>query len=465
MAGEVIREVLVKVKVQTGDQIDEIRKAEEAAKRLTGEFSDLGDVAKRAGKEQAESLDRVEASLKDVRQELESTAREYQTGLRQAENAVDDLIAKERKLAAEIRGRASGVPGAGGGLFDGRGRGRGIGERLDLADEQVNLFNQRLAMAALPVAIVAMAPDVFSELGGAMLGVAHDIAGDPSKGYFTPKLNEGRFAGADAISMILGSDFVQQFNTREHNPGGMGGNDSFFGMIPNWLGIGYDPLDFAADARQKRLGAASKAEELAEKAQAQQLVAQELTLRQQQLHTMEALHEQQETALERELAAIQSRVDIAEQVLAQEQAIYDTAKQQFGMLDAQAKQDVMRIAGKIDEGGVGSLSAREREFISGRTAFQEVLRENAMQSAESSGFKEVAKMLGLSSDVREAKQKLEVELNQQAELKLDFEGLNAATDRMREELEDTMTRFLQGETDRITKELDRTVRRIAAGRN
>lgn len=438
MAGEVIREVLVKVRVQTGDQASELQKTEEAAKGVADTTKDIGEAAKKSAEKQEAAWNTVERGLKDVRDETIKTTREYRESGEKIKDSLDDVIANERKLTEAIkkRGReakeAAATPGGVSGSARGGVAGAFVGG-LAARGDRLESFAGKLGQVALPVAIASILPDAAKGLSAAIEGLTVDIFGDQtgsrSGGLFAPALSEAGGSLLDASRNIwrgLDSDLSR----------------SIFPEL-------YRGIDIH-DRQQKEQEIPG-------------LVAEEIALRQQQIQTLTALNEQQQTALEQELAAIQERASLAKDVLAQEQAIYDTAQKQFGLLDAQQKQDFRRIAEKVDEGGIGSLSRRELEFVRGNAAFADALDEEAMRAADASGFKEIAKMLGLSQDVADAKQELKIALDQKAEIQLELKGLNELPAKLRDELEGVLNEFLEGEQARIRAELDRVVRRLGRG--
>lgn len=469
MAGEVIRDVIVKVKVQMGDDpAAPMREAEDAARKVVNTTEDVGEAARKSGEKQETAWEGVEKSVKDVRGEAEKTSREYREGVRRVGRQVDKLMAKEEKLAMAIRGRgraaaganaagadATGVPGgnAGGGFIQGAlvgrmGAAKGFfGARmasLDLAGARLGAGAGRLGTAAIPVIIIGMADEAASTLASAYLGTKDDLVDlfSDAKGLFGGK-------DIDTPEGFLSTDAMRKASAELSNAV-LEINDLMTGRLFN--------LDELIEAPSERPDSRFLTQQ-----EANTLNAKRLHLLQDQLATTEALHAQERTALQKELDAINQRVGLAKQALHAEQALFETAKQQFGMLDAMGRADFKRIAEKVDENGIGSLSKRELSFVRDNAAFAPLLEDEAKRMAEVSGFKQIAQDLGLSQDIANAKNELKLAIEQKADIKLELEGLNELPNKLRHELEDVLMQFLESEQARIKIELDRTIRQLANG--
>lgn len=448
MPGEVIRDVIVRMRVEHVGG-----KAFDNAAKQAGEATTATEKVEKATKKQAAAVRTLDQELAKTQAKAKAAADAATRGSKVAAEHLGVWIAKEKELQAQIEKRnallnkARGIPGrpvapAGPAV-------PGVGQTLEG-------LSSAAGKIAIPVAIVSMIPAVANAIGGAIRGTAFSLFGTPQ---------ERREKGSPFVNSLLPTDQVQgsaigdAFGLALNSRIGRMFVDSPLGSIP--VGGVINPLfgggsfrDFSDRFQEERDAAAKNAQP------AQfDFLSQEVEARERHLAIVEQLNARERSALEKELSGYEERIRMNQAIIQAEEARIDAAREQFGLLDARGKQDLIRIAEKVEQGGVGSLSREELKLIQGNSAFTGILSEEAKKAADASGFKEIIESLGLNEKIEKAEAQLELNVEQQQRITLELSNIDATVEKVRLALEETQRKFAEEMLTRVKSEIAGAMRR------
>lgn len=447
MAGEVIRDVLIRVRVEHGDA-GAFDKAAEAARKATAATTAQGNAATQAADKQKKAVQSVEDALRRTQTLIKNVAEEYARMGKKSGAELDVLIAREKQLLAVIKQRDAAIKSARGPAPGPVAPKMGIGQSIEQAGSM-------LGKVAMPVAMMMIAPAVARQLSDTLAAANRAFFGDKSTGfqpdYFgmgSTNTLGGHSPVADLIGNLLNTGVGRMATD---NPGGI-------------MGTVAAPFarNFAArhqESRDAQILAAQPGQTPLE------LLAAEVSTRKQHLDLMQQLNERERSMMQSDLASYDERIRLNQQIIASEKARIDAAREQFGLLDAQQKQDFIQLAQQVATQGVGSLSKRELEMVQGNAAFTGILSEEAKKAADASGFAEVVKALNLDRELRKAESQLELNVEQRQEIVLNLQQSDAQNQKVLDALEDAQRRLAEEMMAEIQVRMARLGRDIVQGPN
>lgn len=394
MAGEVIREVVIKARIETDGSAmkgvnAETAKAKENAKGLTEEakkhkraIEEAKQAASLAAVQQKAEIQQQAAARKAAHQQAaadQKAALQAETAARKAAAAEETALLKEaarqRKIIADEEKRQ----------FDEMRRRK----NADLADEKKAQGNRgAFGLEGAPkgfggVATVTIAattaflsaPRVLGAAAEEVKGIRADIAGGSTAqggGLFTQAGN----AFEEALGLKsgeIGKSIIEGFTGRSI-PGLSGASSPFIATEPPKPG-GPSP---------------------------EEILAKEIAALQQKKQLQDELTRIERDAMKSQLEAAKEARSLAEQQLKTITESINRAKEEFGLMNRRDQQTAIDIAEKIKSGGVGSLTEQELEFANKNSAFKGVLADEARANADTAGFDRIAAALGLDRKQQEA---------------------------------------------------------------
>lgn len=409
---DVIRDVVVRIRMQI-DKSDDLRKAAEQAvgrqaeqaqmesvRKVSRAKKEAGDAAVRSHQQEVEAIRKKAQIESDLAVKLDRI-REQREQRKAAARAREIEQARQEAAAASGGGGAGGA--AGKGFFGG------------------GTENKALAVASA-VITVANAPKV-------ILGNISQLIRDLRSGEFA-KPGQEFFAEVGGASRDLRSGgevgrFLQGFL-----------DTATFGL----LGFGERQQDLR---NRQILGGRGGIIRNGQDAR--------VTERQRADMDFEAL--QKQVAAQRELnGIILERTQAERDLLTEQRKRIEFAKEEFGLLDARKKQDVIALAEKVGRQGVGALTPEELDFARQNQAFRGILGDQARAAADAQGFDRVIKALGIDKQIADREAKIQAELKQ-------FNQINLDPTKLAQQLEEQMAPLLkQLQTQmeqRLRVELDR----------
>jgi hypothetical protein len=402
---ETIRDVVVKIRLAV-EKSDELRRAVEQsmgrqvqAEQVRG-VREVQEAKKRSA---AEDSKRIQAQIQEVRAEADKEAKiavELDRKLESIENA-----RAARRAQKEAQAGKGGAAGAAGPEAKGFLAGGAENKFLAITGAVITVANAPKVVLGNISQIIRdvrsgefakPAEELFGEIGGA----SRDIRGNMGRGVQ---------AFLDTLSFGLLSYGEKQLGIQQRKALGGGG-----GIL--------------RDGQNARLTQQQRAD-----------------------MGFEAL--QKQVSAQRELNSILLERTAAErEILAETKKRIDFAKEEFGLLDARKKADVLAMAQKIGRGGIGGLTPEDLEFARGNQAFRGILSEQAKAQADASGFGEVLKALGLDKKVAEGEAKIQAELKQFNQINLNPEKL---AKQLEEQLDPLLKQMQVQMEQRLRIEIDR----------
>ncbi|MGC1274800.1 MAG: hypothetical protein WBC44_13925 [Planctomycetaceae bacterium] len=446
MAGEVIRDVILKMRIEHADT-----KALDTARKQAGDLAtNAATKAETATKKQTAAVRTLDQQLAEVRKEATSAADAAARGSKLAETQLKGWILQEKLLNEQIEKRNRLLTQARGITPKGP-AGPGLGAGMEMA-------SSALGKIALPVAIISMVPAVAQAIGGTMRSAAFSLFGTNQ---------EAREKGSPFINSMFGTNQVQ--GSAVGDTAGLALNtglarsilDSGFGDMVTSLqrfaggftGLGAT-RDFADRFQDSR-----NAEAMAQQPSQFDFLSMEIEARQKHLALWQQTTDRERSLLQKDLSSYEERIRINQQIIASEEARIDAAKEQFGLLDAQRKQDFIALAEKVKAGGVGSLSKSELELVQGNSAFTGILSEEAKKSADASGFQAIIDALDLDKNIRRAESQLEINVEQQQKITLELSRMDEAEQRLVEKLRTVQEEWAEEMFQRLQNEIRKAAQR------
>jgi hypothetical protein len=417
MAGEVIRDVILRVKIEHGDKSG-INQAALDASRLVNSTSGLSDQTKKL----TEGQKLLAEEVKKLHPELRKAAEAYVLLGVEGRKSLGDLIALHKQLTAASQQRG-GLPGGGGVPGGGVIPGRPVPQTPGGYLETIQGVQSRLSNALAPVAIAAMVPAVANQIKDAFQAANEAFFG-----------KDRSLPGQDAPSSFLA-------NLLNTGPG-RALVDSPLGNTPFHPFAGTATVRDIANQQRDSLLARDRAA-VGNQNDPSRLLQEEAKARQQVIDGMNKQTEAQRSALQTELSLHDKRIASIQATIAAEEARIDSAREQFGLLDAQKKQDFIAIAQKAAAEGVGALSKRELELVQGNQAFTGLLSEQAKKAADESGFSKVIELLELDKKIEREERQLELSLEVKQAAEIELKGLEKPLVKFRGELEELTRKIMQ----------------------
>lgn len=448
MPGEVIRDVIVRVSIQQGDA----RGIEQAAKghqAVTTAMQAAGKAAQVTGQQQQQALTPVERELEKCERLIKEMGEEYAKTGRKGGAELDFLIKRQKDLNNVIAERNKIIGGGNEPKPPKPGEVKPFGGAL----AGLEAASSAISKIAVPIAIVSMVPAVAKQISDALGTVNRVLFGDKTTDNMSP---------ADAspfyTDKVTDSPLLNLYGNVVNTRAGRAYADSPLGGIGP---AGYNPRDFAnrfAEARRSEQYDPSKGPKTAE-----ELLAREVQLRQQQLSLLEQSHAKQKAQLQTEQQLTEERIRLNQQVIQAEEAKLDAAREQYGLLDSQEQQKFKDAAGKIKSGGLGSLSKDELKLLQGNQAFTGLFSDEAKKQADAAGFKEIIASLGLDKKLKQAEEQIELNADIQHKITLELNAVDAIEKKVREGVEDVMKKLSEEMLKRVQLEIGRAVRQAKGG--
>jgi hypothetical protein len=369
--------------------------------------------------QQVRAATAVEQELEKVRMKTRQVAEAYVSAGQKGGAELDELIGREKTLQNALKESEALIR---------RARGGGpkppvpasFGQRVvagaDAGLDALGAATSALGKAAIPVAVVAFAAQAAEGFSSAFRGLAVDLTQSRERaakeGFLTPYANRVGSGQAEGLSMLANSD---NSLLRALGRGGL----SMYAAGPAALinpALGNPNAGKTADLIAFASGLTESMKKAAEEEKKRfSLIEEEIRLRQEAVSFSEQLNQREKGAAEKELQLVEERVRTAQAIVDQEQEQLNRSKEAFGLLDAREKQDFRAIAEKVAAGGIDSLSKEEAKFARQNPAIADLFSEAAGRSADANGFAKIADLLGADKKLAEAKEKLSIELDQQAE--------------------------------------------------
>lgn len=443
MAGEVIRDVILRVKIEHGDKSG-INQAAQDAARIVNSTSGLNGQTKKL----TDAHKVLAEEVKKLTPELRKAAEAYILLEQQGTKAIGRLVAAEKQLTAAMRARAGagvapgGVPG--GGVIPGRSVPQAPGAPFNPGYlGTISGVQSTLSNALAPVAIAAMVPAVANQIRDAFEAAGNAIFG-----------KDRTLPGQDSFSSFLG-------NSLNSGPG-RAIIDSPLGNLPFHPLAGTATVRDIANQQRDSLNARDRAE-LSRQNDPSRLLQEEQKARAAVIDGLQKQSEVQRSNLQTEISLHDKRIASIQSVIAAEESRIDSAREQFGLLDAQKKQDFIGIAQKVSTGGVGSLSKQELELVQGNQAFTGLLSEQAKKSADQSGFQKIVELLELDKKLKTEERQLELSLEVKQQAEIELKGLEKPLEAHRAKLEELMRQILKEQLEESSNALARALRQRDAG--
>ena len=380
MAGETIRDVVIKVRLAV-ERSDELRRVAEEMVGKKAEQAQIdsvrrvAEVKKTAAKEEIRSH---EEEVKAIREAAEKKSRIEVAADRLREIRMSERLAafkrakaEELRIEQETEAKKAGT----------------LGGKVAGAYGAVSSFVQRTAINVLAATFIIENAKGFIEWLSS--GIRKEIAGDPN--------DEG-----PVTSWTRGLATAMEGLRKEIREG--------LGLVGGGAQTGFDALVNGSGAgfileRLKKAG-------LVDGNVSRRIGGEGNTI-------------EKQIELTRQLnSVILERTKAERDLIDQERRRLDAAKEEFGLLDARKKQGVIALAQRVGREGIGGLTPEELEFARGNQAFRGILSEQAKAQADASGFDEVAKALGFDKRIADAQAKIEAEVKNIIDINIDPENLS-----------------------------------------
>lgn len=435
MAGEVIRDVILRVKIEHGDKSGIDQAAQDAA-RLVNSTSGLGDQTKKL----TDGNKLLVEELKKLHPELRKATEGYIRLGQEGTKALGGLISLEKQLtdAARQRGAGGGVPG--GGVIPGRPVPQSPSPTFL---QSLQGAQSRLSNVLAPVAIAAMVPSVANQIADAVSTANEFIFGkdrslpgqDPFSSFFGNLLNTG--PGRSLVDSPLGNTPFHPF-------------------------AGTATVRDIANQQRDSLRSRDLAE-AANRNDPTRLLQEEQKARQSVIESLNKQTEAQRSALQTEIGLHDKRIATIKASIEAEEARIDAAREQFGLLDAQQKKDFLTITQKVAGQGVGSLSKSELELVKGNSAFTGLLSEQAKKGADDAGFSKIVELLELDKKIQQEERQLELNLEVKQIAEIELKGLEKPLEKFRTELDALMQKVVADQLTESMNALQRALRQRDLG--
>lgn len=378
-----------------------------------------GDAVKKANgalKEYANGHNRINGQiLNGEKQHTEAVKRrstvnrEILNELQQQSIVLDKILFRERQVAKAATERAEAEANAGAGLRGGGGGGVN-GGLMDQIKGGRRLIGDIGKIALTPVAVLSIAPAVISQLATITRGLGNDI--------------KGLIGGQEDVARagLLGGPGFELFDAIKEAFGlGAGGRG---GILRD------GQPEVAVNAKDAMLAA----------------LAREVDLR------------------EEHNRLILDSIKVEADLLKQEKAKAEAAREEFGLMDFGQQQTLRDIARKVSAGGVGSLSSGELDFARSSKAFAGLLAEQAKAFADASGFSEILRLLGTTNKINAAEKKVEAKLEAVNEFNIKLDPGRIA-EQLEEMLAPKLNELRQAMLAKLNDEIARAVNGVrVAGR-
>ena len=409
MAGETIRDVVIKIRLAV-DKTDDIRKAMEQAVGKQAEQAQIASIRKvtdERKKAAAEQTKTTQQQIEEVRQ-----AAEKQTRIEVAADRLKEIRMRER-LAAFKRVKAEEVRIAKEAEAASAGT---MGSRVAGAYAAASSFVQRTAINVLAATVIIENAQGF--IKGLSEGLQKELKGSPidegpvtafTRGLATA-LEELRGTARGGAKNLLGEGGARMFDTAVNGSGA------------GWLLDRLKGAGLVDGKVTRRIGGEDNSIE-------------------------------RQIDLSRQLNSILlERTKAERDLIDQERRRLDAAREEFGLLDARKKQGVIALAEKVGQQGIGQLTPEELDFARGNQAFRGILSEQAKAQADASGFDRVAKALGFDKRIADAQAKIEAEVRNIIDVNIDPENLAKS---LEERLAPLMKQVQEKTMQKVRIELDR----------
>ena len=408
MAGETIRDVVIKIRLAV-DKTDDIRKAMEQAVGKQAEQAQIASIRKvtdERKKAAAEQTKTTQQQIEEVRQ-----AAEKQTRIEVAADRLKEIRMRER-LAAFKRVKAEEVRIAKEAEAASAGT---MGSRVAGAYAAASSFVQRTAINVLAATVIIENAQGF--IKGLSEGLQKELKGSPidegpvtafTRGLATA-LEELRTTARGGVEGIFGAGGARAFDATI-------GASGAGGLLEILKGAGL------VDGKvTRRIGGGDTSIE-------------------------------KQVELTRQLNSILlERTKAERDLIDQERRRLDAAREEFGLLDARKKQGVIALAQKVGQQGIGGLTPEELDFARGNQAFRGILSEQAKAQADASGFDQIAKALGFDKRIADAQAKIEAEIKNVFDVKVDPENLAKS---LEERLAPLIQQIQEKTSQKLRQELD-----------
>lgn len=150
-------------------------------------------------------------------------------------------------------------------------------------------------------------------------------------------------------------------------------------------------------------------------------------------------------------------------IVDEERKRIDSAREEFGLMDAGKKQAITELAQRVGRDGIGALTPEQLDFVRGNQAFRGILSDQAKQQADAAGFDAVIAALGIDKKIADAQAKIDMEVKNAIDVKID------SSNDLAKVLEERLAPLLRDRDERILQQvkvaLDKSQREAAARQN
>lgn len=460
MAGEVIRDVVIRVSIQQGQSgggtaFDQATKGAQATtgavNTLNQSFTQITNNAVTFGQKAERSLTAMEQELERVKLQIRDVAEGYVFAGQKGGQELDELIAKQKMLQGVIKETEAMIRKAEG--VDPKDP-KPAGPKLPFggALQGLEAASGALSKVAIPVAVMSMVPAVADQISGGLRSIGYSLFGTAQERQEKGNTFLNSLGSTDKVAGTSGvGDFI---GLALNSAIGRAIADSPLGAVPTFGGSARG----IADRFQESRNAAAQNADPNYGQTAFDLLQREVQLREQGVALLEQTYSKQKAALDRELSLTEDRIRMNQAVIEAEEAKLNAAQQQFGMLDATERATFKSAAEKAKEGGLGSLSKEELGLLRGNQAFQGLFQDDAMQAADAAGWKEIVDSLGLDEKIKAEEAQLELNLQQKMEITADLSNIDAAVNKFRDALLESQKKLADEMLTRVRLEIARALR-------
>lgn len=423
MAGEVIRDVIVKLRLQMADD-----KALRGGVERIKEGTAATDKGTESVKRQKTAVDGVEAAQKRLAQ-VERDRLKLQTEIEKKQRAQielekqqvqllrtkEQIAAKAAAAASKATAGTSGKPPAGGSGSD------------SFVGAAIGSSGLKVAQITASALILSQIPDWLKSLS----------SGSAGKGV--SKWGGDFLGGASSLYKGVGVTIADLLG------GSLGkGADSFLrrgGPVGIYAGVGADYIRGSDPANKMRV--------VRDPRSAEQIRRDEL---------IEKL--QNETRLrEQQIDLVRKIIDAEDKLLKIDRDKINEARGEFGMMNRMEQQSLLEVSKKVKTGGTSSLNMAELEIARSSPLFADLLKQNGLKTADTAGFAEILKNIGVQDKLDRANAAIQTKVSQVNNLNVQLSDFSKLGDELEKKIAPMIAELNAKLLEKLDQEIERSARR------